>query len=216
SIEIYPYRILSGAMNVLILQCCVFFFLLYTRKCRNNASISSYGGGSRWQKESSWCIKQFSKAPGKTKKKIRKNRNFYVKPVFDQIDFFNGCNFKTNHCKYLKFSPNLYVSVIYIHSKFYEICRKRKNLQRCATQIFFMRTTASIFFLLCFLYAAILLSLVVGGVRMRLVKAYSGQFCGCKNIHTEEPKTILEKLKITTRYFPSTYQIWTILFNDIL
>lgn len=45
-----------------------------------------------------------------------------------------------------------------------------------------MRTTASIFFLLCFLDAAILSSLVVGGVRMRLVKAYSGQFCGCKNV----------------------------------
>ncbi|KAF0765089.1 Uncharacterized protein FWK35_00035352, partial [Aphis craccivora] len=41
--------ILSGAMNVLILQCCVFFFFfvsMYTRKCRNNASISKYGVGA--------------------------------------------------------------------------------------------------------------------------------------------------------------------------
>ncbi|KAF0761505.1 hypothetical protein FWK35_00019020 [Aphis craccivora] len=35
----------------------------------------------------------------KTKKKLRKNRNFYAKPVFDQIDFLYVCNSKTNHCK---------------------------------------------------------------------------------------------------------------------
>ncbi|KAF0768687.1 hypothetical protein FWK35_00010806 [Aphis craccivora] len=61
--------------------------------------------------------------------------------VFNQIYvYLCGCNSKNNHCKYLKFSPNCYVSVIYIHvdkiildyqsSNFYEICRKRENLQR--------------------------------------------------------------------------------------
>ncbi|KAF0754628.1 Uncharacterized protein FWK35_00017556, partial [Aphis craccivora] len=30
----------------------------------------------------------FQKRRGKTKKNLRKNRNFYAKPVFDQIDFF--------------------------------------------------------------------------------------------------------------------------------
>ncbi|KAF0759633.1 hypothetical protein FWK35_00018594 [Aphis craccivora] len=36
-------------MNALILQCCVFFFFVsvYTRTCRNNASISNFGGGFR-------------------------------------------------------------------------------------------------------------------------------------------------------------------------
>ncbi|KAF0737126.1 Uncharacterized protein FWK35_00025809 [Aphis craccivora] len=29
--------------------------------------------------------------------------------------FLYGFNSKTNHCKFLKFSPNIYVSVIYIH-----------------------------------------------------------------------------------------------------
>ncbi|KAF0747312.1 Uncharacterized protein FWK35_00034881 [Aphis craccivora] len=39
---LYLLNIQSGAMNVLILQCCVFFFLsVYTRKCRNNASIQT-------------------------------------------------------------------------------------------------------------------------------------------------------------------------------
>ncbi|KAF0736123.1 Uncharacterized protein FWK35_00033459, partial [Aphis craccivora] len=29
-----------------------------------------------------------------------------------------SCNSKTNHCKYLKFLPNVYVSVIYIQLNF--------------------------------------------------------------------------------------------------
>ncbi|KAF0772212.1 sialin-like [Aphis craccivora] len=28
---------------------------------------------------------------------MTENWNFYAKPVFDQIDFFCGCNLKTNH-----------------------------------------------------------------------------------------------------------------------
>ncbi|KAF0771504.1 Uncharacterized protein FWK35_00005704 [Aphis craccivora] len=37
---------------------CFFFFFVsvYTRTCRNNASISNYGGDFRWQNELSWCI----------------------------------------------------------------------------------------------------------------------------------------------------------------
>ncbi|KAF0756921.1 Uncharacterized protein FWK35_00014603 [Aphis craccivora] len=47
----------EGVMNVLILQCCVFFFVsVYTRTYQNNASISNFGGGFRYQNESSWCI----------------------------------------------------------------------------------------------------------------------------------------------------------------
>ncbi|KAF0708619.1 Uncharacterized protein FWK35_00032317 [Aphis craccivora] len=48
--------ILSGAMNVLILRCFFFFICVCVHECRNNASISNYGGGFRWQNESSWCI----------------------------------------------------------------------------------------------------------------------------------------------------------------
>ncbi|KAF0758455.1 Uncharacterized protein FWK35_00016391, partial [Aphis craccivora] len=32
--------------------------------------------------------------------------------------FLYGCNSETNHCKYLKFSPNVYVSVIYVQLNF--------------------------------------------------------------------------------------------------
>ena len=64
-------------------------------------------------------FQQFSKKSRKTKyKKWQKNGNFYAKPVFDQIDFLYGCNSKTSHYKYLKFSPNFYVSVIYIQLNF--------------------------------------------------------------------------------------------------
>ncbi|KAF0756452.1 Uncharacterized protein FWK35_00038670 [Aphis craccivora] len=35
--------------------------------------------------------------------------------------FLYGCNSKTNHCKYLKFSPDVYVSVIYIQFNFQKI-----------------------------------------------------------------------------------------------
>ncbi|KAF0699214.1 Uncharacterized protein FWK35_00033888 [Aphis craccivora] len=45
--ELLNYYILSGAMNVLILQCCVFFFVcVYTRRCRNNASIFNFSSFS--------------------------------------------------------------------------------------------------------------------------------------------------------------------------
>ncbi|KAF0752350.1 Uncharacterized protein FWK35_00032608, partial [Aphis craccivora] len=71
-------------MNVLILLCCVFFFLsVYTRTCRNNASISNFGVGALGR-----SFFEFPKTQGKTKKKLRKNGNFYAKPVFDQINFF--------------------------------------------------------------------------------------------------------------------------------
>ncbi|KAF0769036.1 Uncharacterized protein FWK35_00011602, partial [Aphis craccivora] len=108
--------VLSGAMNVLILQCCVFFFCVsvYTRTCRNNARISNFEGGFRFIIESSWCIEEFSKAPGKTKKK-KKNDGKTV--IFTRNQFSNktiflyGCNSKTNHFKNLKFSPNDIVDV---------------------------------------------------------------------------------------------------------
>ncbi|KAF0764415.1 Uncharacterized protein FWK35_00003812, partial [Aphis craccivora] len=92
--------ILSGAMNVLILQCCVVFFFVsvYTRTCRNNARISNFGGGFRF----------FSKAPGKNKKKkkMTEQREFLRKTSFRPKGFFIW------------------------FSNVYEICRKREKLQR--------------------------------------------------------------------------------------
>ncbi|KAF0767469.1 hypothetical protein FWK35_00009709 [Aphis craccivora] len=75
---------------------------MYSITSRNNAPISNFGGGFRCKK--------------KLKKKLRKNGNFYAKPVFDQIDFLYGCNSKTNHCNCLKFSPNVYVIQIFTKS----------------------------------------------------------------------------------------------------
>ncbi|KAF0703557.1 Uncharacterized protein FWK35_00038623 [Aphis craccivora] len=81
-------------MNVLILQCCVFFFCVsvYTRTCRNNTSIFNFSSFSDSKVN---LVGHFLEFPnsfqnhgGKPKNKLRKNGNFYAKPVFDQIDFF--------------------------------------------------------------------------------------------------------------------------------
>ncbi|KAE9536809.1 hypothetical protein AGLY_006871 [Aphis glycines] len=60
--------ILNEMMNVLILQRRVFFFVfVYSITCRNNASISNFGGNFRWQSEYPWCIIQKNKkSDGKT------------------------------------------------------------------------------------------------------------------------------------------------------
>ncbi|KAF0746612.1 Uncharacterized protein FWK35_00014471 [Aphis craccivora] len=63
------------------------------------------------------------------KKNDGKTEIFTQNQFSTKLIFLYGCNSKTNHCKYLKFSLNVYVSVIYIDSNFYEICRKRENLQ---------------------------------------------------------------------------------------
>ncbi|KAE9525938.1 hypothetical protein AGLY_013987, partial [Aphis glycines] len=79
-------------------------------------------------------------------KKIEKNKkkNDGKTGIFTQNQFSTesiflyGCNSKTNHCKYLKFLPNVYTTEIFdfyanfflkCRSNFYEICRKRENLQ---------------------------------------------------------------------------------------
>ncbi|KAF0761527.1 hypothetical protein FWK35_00008890 [Aphis craccivora] len=43
---------------------------------------------------------------------MMEKREFLHKTSFRPNRFFYDCNSKTNHCKYLKFSPNVYVSVI--------------------------------------------------------------------------------------------------------
>ncbi|KAE9544459.1 hypothetical protein AGLY_001638, partial [Aphis glycines] len=65
--------------------------------CRNNALISNFRYGFRWQSEYPWYIIQV------------RSKQFSTKSVF-----LCGCNSKTNHCKYLKFSLHIYISVIYI------------------------------------------------------------------------------------------------------
>ncbi len=53
---------------------------------RNNASISNFGGGYRWQNEYPWCIVEVkSKHFPTIFKKIGKNENFYAKSIFFYI-----------------------------------------------------------------------------------------------------------------------------------
>ncbi|KAF0761769.1 hypothetical protein FWK35_00010590, partial [Aphis craccivora] len=59
--------------------------------------------------------------------KNREKKNYGKTGIFTQNQFSSksiflyGCNSKINHCKYLKFSPNVYVSVIYIQLNFQKI-----------------------------------------------------------------------------------------------
>ncbi|KAE9534000.1 hypothetical protein AGLY_008736 [Aphis glycines] len=117
---------------------------------RNNASISNFGGGFQWKSEYPWCIievksKHFSTVFKKIKKNKKKNDEktgiFTQNQFLTESVFLYGCNSKTNHCKYLKFSTNVYATEIFdfyanfflkcrvYTSNFYEICRKRENLQ---------------------------------------------------------------------------------------
>ncbi|KAF0759479.1 Uncharacterized protein FWK35_00013310 [Aphis craccivora] len=88
---------------------CVFFVSVYSIISRNNAPILNYRGGFRWKNEYSWCIIE------------AKSKHFPT--VFKKIDFLYICNSKTNHCKYLNYSPNVYVTVICI----------LLNFQKCLT-----------------------------------------------------------------------------------
>ncbi|KAF0754676.1 Uncharacterized protein FWK35_00032444 [Aphis craccivora] len=64
----------------------------------------------------------FQKRREKPKKKIKEKREFLRNTSFRPNRFFlYGCNSKTNHCKFLKFSPNIYVKVIYIQLNFQKI-----------------------------------------------------------------------------------------------
>ncbi|KAF0766861.1 Uncharacterized protein FWK35_00012177, partial [Aphis craccivora] len=139
---------------------CFFFLSVYSITSRNNAPISNYGGGLGCKNEYPWCIigiknkhipTVFKKIEKNKKKNDGKTGIFMQNQFSTKSIFLYGCNSKTNHCKYLKFSPNVYVSVTYIqlnfqkiltflmsikkfwlskNSNFYEICRKRENLQR--------------------------------------------------------------------------------------
>ncbi|KAE9532118.1 hypothetical protein AGLY_010320 [Aphis glycines] len=88
---------------------CIDFTMITTS--RNNASISNFGGGFRWKSEYPWCIIQvkiFKKNREKQKKNDGKTGIFTQNQFSAESIFLYGCNSKTNHCKNLKFSPNVY------------------------------------------------------------------------------------------------------------
>ncbi|KAE9526885.1 hypothetical protein AGLY_013533 [Aphis glycines] len=100
---------------------------------RNNTSISNFGSGFRWKNEYPWCIIEVkSKHFPTVLKTIEKNKkkNDGKTAIFTQNQFSTesiflyGCNSKTNHCKYLKFSPNVYVMSV---KKFW-MTKKLENL----------------------------------------------------------------------------------------
>ncbi|KAE9521317.1 hypothetical protein AGLY_018286 [Aphis glycines] len=112
------------------------FVFVYSITSRNNASISNFGGGFRWKRVKS---KHYPIVLKKNREKPKKNDG--KTGIFTQNQFsifLYGCNSKTNHCKHLKFSQNVYTTEIFdlcanfflkCRSNFYEICRKCENLQ---------------------------------------------------------------------------------------
>ncbi|KAE9533828.1 hypothetical protein AGLY_008907, partial [Aphis glycines] len=86
-----PLQILNEVMNVLVYNdVCV---CVYSITSRNNASISTSG----------WFLIVNKNFPT-VFKKIEKNKNEVTE---------KRCNSKTNHCKYLKCSPNVYTTEIF-------------------------------------------------------------------------------------------------------
>ncbi|KAE9523081.1 hypothetical protein AGLY_016522 [Aphis glycines] len=84
----------------------VFFLCLcYSITSRNNASISNFGDGF----------------DGKFSRKSRKTGIFTQNQFSTESIFLYGCNSKTNHCKYLKFSPN--TENFNIYANFFLKCR---------------------------------------------------------------------------------------------
>ncbi|KAF0773763.1 Uncharacterized protein FWK35_00000053 [Aphis craccivora] len=113
---------------------CIDFTIIITSQ--NNAPISNLGGGFRCQSEYPWCIIEvkskhlltsFQNNREKRKKNDGKTGIFTQNQFSTKSIFLYGYDSKTNHCKYLKFSPNFYV--LYEFSDFYDICRKRKKSQ---------------------------------------------------------------------------------------
>ncbi|KAF0760208.1 Uncharacterized protein FWK35_00011115, partial [Aphis craccivora] len=93
---------------------CVFFMSVYSITNRKNASISNYGSGFQWKTEYLWCIIEVKK---KQKKKNDGKTGILRKTSFRPNRFF------------IWFVDN----VPYEFSNFYEIYRKRENLQRNVT-----------------------------------------------------------------------------------
>ncbi|KAF0768028.1 Uncharacterized protein FWK35_00001509 [Aphis craccivora] len=118
--ELQPYKKIDLVKNWFCVKIPILNEVMNDRTMnitsRNNAPILNLGGGFRLKRSKVNIFQQFSKKSRKTKKKNDKKREFLRKTNFRPNRFFlYGCNSKTNHCKYLKFSPNVYISVIYIH-----------------------------------------------------------------------------------------------------
>ncbi|KAF0713259.1 Uncharacterized protein FWK35_00029643, partial [Aphis craccivora] len=88
---------------------CVFFFF-YFCVCHH---VLEHGPCFGYESE---CSLYFgvSKRREKPKKNDGKTGIFTQNKFSTKSIFLYGFNSKTNHCKFLKFSPNIYVSVIYI------------------------------------------------------------------------------------------------------
>ncbi|KAE9530856.1 hypothetical protein AGLY_011318 [Aphis glycines] len=104
---IYPVYRVEYEQNSERSDECIDFTIIITS--RNNASISNFRGGFRWQSEYSWCIievksKHFPtifKKIEKNKKKVMEKREFSTKSIFFMVtteifDFSENCFFEVS------------------------------------------------------------------------------------------------------------------------
>ncbi|KAE9537364.1 hypothetical protein AGLY_006387 [Aphis glycines] len=105
-------------------------FYTFLVSTRNNASISNFGGGLRWKSEYPWCIiKVKSKHFPTVFKKIKKNKK---KKMTEKREFLRKTSFRPNRFFYMVTTEIFDFYAIFFlkcRSNFYEICRKRENLQ---------------------------------------------------------------------------------------
>ncbi|KAF0772210.1 Uncharacterized protein FWK35_00010054 [Aphis craccivora] len=105
---------------------CVFFVSAYSITSRNNAPISNYGGGQKLTFSNS-----FQKNREKQKKNDGKTGIFTQNQFLTKTIFLYGCNSKTNHCKNLKFSPNIYISSNFQNIlPFFDVDKKNLDYQK--------------------------------------------------------------------------------------
>ncbi|KAE9526904.1 hypothetical protein AGLY_013552 [Aphis glycines] len=91
---------------------------------RNNASISNLRGDFRWKSEYPWCIIEVkSKYFPTVFKKIEKNK----KKMTEKREFLRKISFRPNRFFYMVLNFQKFLT--FFDSNFYEICRKRENLQ---------------------------------------------------------------------------------------
>ncbi|KAF0759846.1 Uncharacterized protein FWK35_00015596 [Aphis craccivora] len=106
---------------------CIDFTMIITS--RNNAPISNFGGGFRSKSEYPWCIIEFSKKSRKTKKKNDGKTGIFTQNQFSTKSIFlYSCNSKTNHCKHLKFSLNVYFLINYSYIQILTKIRQTMNI----------------------------------------------------------------------------------------
>ncbi|KAF0714748.1 hypothetical protein FWK35_00034836, partial [Aphis craccivora] len=99
------------------MMCVFFFFFFYLFLC-----LSPRFGAVKVDPVSDRKVNVVCTLGGQNAGKNQKKMGIFTQNKFSTKSIFlYGFKSKTNHCKFLKFSPNIYVSVMYIQLNFQKI-----------------------------------------------------------------------------------------------